>query len=117
MNNFQEGDILIGTQRKFVEAYHPIIFISGPAKAPLAVVMTHSNNFPCNLPLTGVYDTKSSYFVAHLVEKMAEWGPYEKQGKLTPEDLELIKKHVFATTPITWAVYEEYTKGGCPEHG
>ena len=117
MNNFHEGDILIGTKRKFVEAYHPLVFISGSTEAPFVVVMTHSNNFPCNLPLNGVYDKQPSYFVAHLIEKMADWGPYEKQGKLTSEDLRLIKKHISDTNPITWAMYEEYTKHGCPNHG
>lgn len=117
MDSFQEGDILVGKKRNFTEAYHPIVFVSGPAEAPLAVVLTHSNNFPCNVPLSGTYDSKPSYFVAHLVEKVAEWGPYEKQSELTPEDLELVKKCISDTTPITWAMYEEYAKSGCPDHG
>lgn len=115
--NFQEGDILIGTKRMFTESYHPIVYISGPAEAPLAVVLTHSGNFTCNLKLAGAYDSKPSYFVAHLVEKMAEWGPYKKLGQLNPEDLNLVKKHISDTTPITWAEYQDFTKNGCPDHG
>jgi hypothetical protein len=116
MNNFQEGDILIGKKRSFAEAYHPIVFISGPEEAPLAVVLTHSNNFSCNLKLSSTYGSKTSYFVSHLIEKMAEWGPYEKEEELTPEDLDFIKKSISGVAPITWATYESYTKSGCPDH-
>lgn len=116
MNGFQEGDILVGKKRDFIEAYHPIIYIAGPDTAPFAVILTHSGNFPCNIKLWGNYGTQASYFVAHLIEKASEWGPYEKIGELNKEDLDMVKRCIYSHTPITWAVYEEYTRSGCPDH-
>ena len=69
--------------------------------------------------LAGEYDGKQSYFVAHLIEKMAEWGPYKKSNKLklSSDDLKLIESYVSNKSPITWDRYEKvYAKNGCPEH-
>ena len=115
MNKFKKGDILIGSKRKFDEARHPIVFINGPDLAPQAVILTHSANFPCNIKLSKIYDRDASYFVAHLIEKMSEWGPYKKVGKLTKDDISLIEDNI-SDHVITWKQYKSYTKGGCPDH-
>ena len=116
MEEFKRGDILEGTKRKFNEAYHPVVFINGPGFSPLAVILTHSNKFPCNIKLFGSYvQEDSSYFVAHLIEKMAIWGPYTKVGELIEEDIKLIESSV-SKSLITWDQYLDYKKDGCPEH-
>lgn len=120
MEDFIKGDILVGQKRAFDEAYHPVVYISGIKEAPYAVVLTHSKGFPCNIELLNIYDGKENkiqYFVAHLIEKMGEWGHYEKIGELQKEDLELIDIHTKDLSPMTWSQYEEYTKGKkCPNH-
>jgi len=120
MKNFEKGDILIGQKRAFDEAYHPIVYVSGSEEAPLAVVLTHSTGFPCNMKLLNIYDgkeNKAQYFVAHLIEKMAEWGHYEKNGELYKEDLDLIESNINGLGHMTWSEYEEYAKGKkCPDH-
>ena len=116
MNIFKKGDVLIGKNTSRGGAYHPIVFISGIDEAPNAVVLTHSNRYSCNIKLLNSYDKGDSYFVAHLIEKMPEWGPYKKIDAFKEEDLNLIKTHISDQTPITWAKYEDYIKNGCPEH-
>jgi hypothetical protein len=119
MEDFKKGDILIGQQRSFDEAYHPIVYISGPNEAPLAVVLTHSNKFPCNMELLNIYgrEDKVQYFVAHLIEKIPDWGPYEKIGELNQKDFERIWVLIKDSNKMTWSQYEDYTKGKvCPDH-
>lgn len=116
MENYKKGDILVGKDRAFKSAYHPIIYIDGPKVAPLAVILTHANSFSCNIRLSGGYDVETSYFVAHLIEKMSGWGPYTKVGELTTEDMNLIEAHISDLAPITWEQYEGHTRNGCLEH-
>ena len=117
MEDIKKGDVLWGTKKKFEEAWHPIVYISGPVEAPLAVILTSEKDIHCNIPLLNTYrKNKPSYFVAHLIEKMSEWGPYKKFTTLKREDLELIEKHIAGQNSITWSEYEKYTKGGCPDH-
>lgn len=117
---FVKGDILVGTNRAFEKAYHPIVYIHGPQTAPLAVVLTRSRDFPCNKSLQHIYDSKGGnvqYFVAHLIEKMPDWSPYVKVGKLHSDDLKLIESSIKDSNPMTWQQYEDYTKGKkCPDH-
>lgn len=119
MKEFKKGDILRGEKDEFAEAYHPVVYISGSVEAPQAVVLTHASTekIPCNIKLSSMYDTKPQYFVGHLVQKMSEWGPYQKEMELTKEDLELVQKTVSGMRSITWDEYLEYTKNGCPDHG
>lgn len=120
IEKLKKGDILVGQKRTFDKAYHPIVYIAGHEEAPLAVVLTHSNEFSCNMPLLDIYDGKENkvqYFVAHLIEKMAEWGHYEKIGKLHKKDMELIESHINDSKPMMWSQYEIYAKGkNCPDH-
>lgn len=116
MNNFKKGDVLVGSKRSRDGAYHPIVFIDGSDDVPIAVVLTHSNDFPCNIKLLNSYGDKNSYFIAHLIDKMSEWGPYKKVDELKKEDIDLIETHVSNQTSITWMQYEEYTEGKCPDH-
>lgn len=123
MNKFKRGDILRGDKRKFKESYHPVVYIDGTIETPLAVVLTHTTTEEnsCNRKLLRIYDKKDGrpqYFVAHLIQKMSEWGPYSKEGELVKEDLELIENTVSGMKPITWAKYEysDYKKNRCPEH-
>jgi hypothetical protein len=121
MNNFEKGDILVGKERAFEDAWHPIVFISGQEDAPLAVVLTHTGTeqMPCNLRLQGIYDAQNDrpqYFVGHLIQKMSEWGPYRKVGRLIAEDLKEIERALPTKGSITWAEYQEYTRNGCPDH-
>jgi hypothetical protein len=113
---FVKGDILIGKDRSFSGAYHPIVFISGNENTPMAIILTHSKNFPCNISLSGKYKGKKSYFIAHLIEKMSAWGPYKRIGSLTKNDIKLIDANISLLTPITWAQYEGYTNNGCTIH-
>lgn len=118
MNKFKKGDVLWGTERKFQNAWHPIVYIDGPSEAPLAIVLTSEGEIPCNMPLLNVYrENEPSYFVGHLIQKMAEWGPYEKFASLKNEDLDLIEKHIASQQSMTWAEYLTYKKNGCPDHG
>lgn len=116
--SFKIGDILIGDKDKFDEAYHPIVFIDGPDFAPDAVILTHSGNFPCNLPLSEKYieDKENCFFVAHLIKKVASWGPYKKVDELIEKDLAVIKAKVKNFSPITWDQYLKHTVNGCPDH-
>jgi hypothetical protein len=117
MSKFKIGDILSGTERNFSAAYHPIVYIDGPDTAPLAIVLTHSKDYSCNFELTGKYDDKADYFIAHLIEKMTEWGPYTKQDKsLNQQDIKLIKEHILGQEPITWSEYKSYGRNNCPIH-
>lgn len=118
MEEFKKGDILRGN-RKQERAWHPIVYISGPKEAPLAVVLTHSKSFVCNIPLNLKYRGKKSYFVAHLIEKMSEWGPYTKSDdlKLSKDDLELILMNIRNQRFVTWQQYLDDTKNNCIEHG
>ena len=121
MDKFKKGDILEGTKREWHEAWHPIVFINGPKEAPLAVILTHGDTekFCCNIKLANIYDKndpRDQYFIAHLIEKMSEWGPYEKTGRLEQEDLETIEKHIFEQGPRKYSEYLEYKVNGCPDH-
>ena len=121
MNSFKKGDILRGRKKSFREAYHPIIFIGGTDEIPVVVILTHSGSFPCNIKMqlnhfeTSSYE-ESSYFVAHKIEKMVDWGPYEKVGRLTKEGISFIESNLPDSSPITWSEYEMRKENGCPEH-
>lgn len=125
MKDFKKGDILVGKKRNFTEAFHPIVYISGSIQAPLAVVLTHSGGYPCNMRLQDEYpDEKGkvepSFVIRHLIQKIEAWGPYTKKiGELSMRDLETVDGIVSGLTEITYLEYEEYTKKGhdCPEHG
>jgi len=111
MSKFKKGDVLWGEEKKFED------YISGPDEAPLAVVLTSEGEIPCNIPLLNIYrENKPSYFVGHLIQKMAEWGPYDKCATLKQEDLELIENHIANKVSMTWAEYQEYKRNGCPNH-
>jgi hypothetical protein len=120
MSRFEKGDVLRGRKEKRgrEEAYHRIVFIDGSDEAPRAVVLTRSDKFSCNFALSGRYIKNQLYFIAHLIQKMAEWGPYEKEYELTKEDLCSVEKHISDSSSITWSEYEEHTKKGrdCPDH-
>lgn len=117
MDRFTRGDVLWGTKRKFEEARHPIVYMGGPSEAPLAVILTSEDKIPCNMPLLNTYrGNKTSYFVGHLIEKMAEWGPYEKYATLKQEDLKLIERHIASQESMTWSEYLEYKRNGCSNH-
>lgn len=118
MGKFKRGDILWGTNRGREEAWHPIVYIDGPSDAPMAVVLTHEDSYPCNMELSKQYDNKKSYFIAHLIEKMHEWGPYNKSNKLKldPKDLALIEHHIQGQSSMPYSQYEKYTENGCPDH-
>lgn len=116
MNNFKRGDILRGTKKGREEAYHPIVFIDGPEFAPSAVILTHKADHSCNSKLNGTYDGKPQYVVAHLIEKLAEWGPYQKDGRLTDEDIKIVDGLILGQSRITWQEYLDYQRDGCPDH-
>lgn len=124
MEDVKKGDILVGQKRDFDKAFHPIVYISGSIEAPLAVVLTHSSDYPCNIKLQDEYpdeknEVKPSFFIRHLIQKIEAWGPYTKKiGELSTRDLETVDSIISGLTEITYAEYEEYTKRGrdCPEH-
>ena len=62
------------------------------------------------------HSSETSYFVAHLIEKMSEWGPYKKVNKLSDNDLNIVKSYIEGLTPIAWFQYENYAKNGCSYH-
>lgn len=111
---FKKGDILMGKEKNFTQAYHPIVFISGSDTSPNGVILTHSNNFPCNVPLTK--GKRPSYFTAHLIEKLSGWGPYRKIGEVTSGQLALIERHIAGQAPVSWARYLRFKVKGCPTH-
>jgi|GEM_PF-2308415 len=119
--NHKIGDILQGDKDEFNEAYHPVVYIKGSNEAPIAVVLTHGgqNKYPCNIKLSGVYDTKDlsdQYFVSHFIQKLPDWGKYNKVNKLSQSDLNLILESIQDVSPITWDDYKQYTKNDCPDH-
>jgi hypothetical protein len=121
MDTLKKGDILAGNKQKFKEAYHPVVYFGGPREAPFGAVLTHTATEAksCNIKLFNIYDKNDSrpqYFVGHLIQKMADWGPYEKDIELTKEDLTLIEDSISGMNSITWAEYLEYTRNGCPDH-
>ncbi len=123
MFNFKKGDILEGKERGYNEAKHFIVFISGSKEVPNGIIMTHKphEEVACNIKLNNKYklskkdNDRDSYFVAHLIEKVEDWGPYKKINKISKKDLILINSYIKGT-PITWSQYLKYTKDGCHEH-
>ncbi len=115
MEKFNKGDILWGKKK---QAWHPIVYISGPEEAPLAVVITSKKECSCNISLRTSYRDERSYFIAHLIAKMAEWGPYTKSDKLklSEEDLSFVLSSVTNHQSMTWKHYEKNIKNKCPEH-
>lgn len=117
MGKFKKGDVLWGTNKRFEGARHPIVYMSGPEEAPCAVILTSESDISCNIPLKNIYrENEPSYFVAHLIEKVAEWGPYKKFATLKSEDVELIERHIHDKPFMSWDEYQEYKKNGCPDH-
>lgn len=120
MGEFRKGDILKGTFRRFEEAYHPVVYLDGPGDAPLAVVLTSSPKYPCNKLLrpehveSGV-NHDGQYFVAHRIQKLKEWGPYRRVGRLTEAGIRFIE----ASLPdgsMEWDQYEKYKNLACSDH-
>lgn len=116
MTNFKKGDVLVGKDRSFNGSRHPIVYIQGPAEAPLAIIVTHDSSFPCNVPFNKLYQEKRSYFVAHPIQKMSEWGPYKKTAEVSEEDLKLIESRIANMYSMTWDEYKKHKENGCPDH-
>ena len=124
MSDFKKGDILEGKERENNKAKHFIVFISGSKEVPNGVIVTHKphKEVACNFKLNDKYtlstinDNRDSYFVAHLIEKVEDWGPYTKINKVSKKDLILIESHINGLVPVTWFQYLKYTKKGCPKH-
>lgn len=119
---FQRGDILRGSKRARTEAWHPIVYLDGPEEAPLAVMLTHTDNVaePCNVKIEQAYirgglDGREQYFVAHRLQKLSEWAPYKKVGELTNEGIDFVESQLPAGS-LTWDEYEKLTKNGCQHH-
>jgi len=89
----------------------------------LGVVLTHSAKFCCNKKIFNPYrlnnkdKEKTSYFVAHLIEKTAEWSPYNKVDILKGEDLRFVEENLSCNAAISWNAYLKMTKISCPIHG
>lgn len=120
MNEFEKGDILQGAERGRQEAFHLVVYLDGPSDAPRGVMLTSSNRYACNKLLqpghveSGAMAT-GQYFVAHRLQKLKEWGPYTKIGRLTVEGVDFIESELSAGS-IEWDEYRKRTANGCPEH-
>ena len=120
MNQFQKGDILMGAKRGHDEAFHRVVYLDGPDDAPLRVVLTSSNRYPCNKLLQPQHIesgamTVGQYFVAHRLQKLKDWGPYRTIGRLTAEGVEFVESELPAGS-LQWGDYIKHAENGCPEH-
>ena len=126
--DFKKGDIIQGSKCCFCEAYHPIIYLGGNTRAPIGAVFTHSGNYSCNKLMQPEYFEESkkwfngeceSYLIAHKFQKLEEWGPYCKVGKLTDAGLRFVEELVGHLTSEPYSEYERQTDRGknCQLHG
>jgi len=120
METFKVGDILLGTSRARAEARHRVVYLSGSSENPVGVVLTHSNKFPCNIEMKPEHiesgtDKEPQYFVAHQIQKLSEWGPYERIGNLSSQGVGFVIANL-SHDIVTWDEYLTRTTEGCPDH-
>lgn len=111
MKDFQKGDILQGSKRCGQEAFHRVVYLDGPGDAPLSAMLTTSNKYPCNKLLQPEHVesgamTAGQHFVSHRLQKLREWGPYNKIGRLTAEGVEFIENEL----PAGCMEWDDYQK-------
>lgn len=110
--HFSKGDILRGSKRGRDEAFHPIIYISEHDNDFfLGGMITHSA-IKGNVALDdahfeskGKLDRKPQFFVQQYLLKKHDWAPFEKVGKLSPEGIKHVLKHIEKTEPTYWDDY------------
>ena len=126
VSKFKVGDILVGANRKYWGARHRIVYIEGTGSEPLGVMLTHTatEKIPCNLPLERDHvahglDDEPQFFVAHLLQKTREWGPYSVAGALTTSGISYVLskiQHNGEMPSMTWEEYLRTSKAGCKLH-
>lgn len=128
--DFKKGDIIRGEKDKRHQAWHRIIYLGGSARAPIGAVFTHSGsgNYSCNKLMQPEYfeeskkwfdEKQESYLIAHKFQKLEEWGPYCKVGKLTDIGLRFVEELVGHLPSESYSEYEHRTNRGrnCQSHG
>ena len=119
--DFEKGDIIRGSEKSFDGAYHPIVYLGGSVQSPIGVVITHSDNYPCNKQMEREYfqetgnwfsNERKSYIIAHKFQKLEDWGPYSKVGKLTDVGLAFVESHVKNIGSETYFDYVKKTSNG-----
>ena len=117
----KKGDILRGKNTN-----HPIVYLSDRDEYYfIGCILTHSNtnDYKNNIALlpehfethdvnNSKYEVKydDSYFVNLNLIKKAEWGPFNKVGKLANAGIEFLENHLRQSDLIEWRTYISKSK-------
>lgn len=110
----EKGDIIHGLNN--LDGKHRIIFLENHDEYSfVGAMVTHSPNFPENVPMESehfektdaegneyTFKPENTYLVGRKLLKRQEWAPFMKLGKLTPQGVEFIDKILSGTTPVFW---------------
>lgn len=113
-NKFSIGDILEGTNRKFHEAFHYVVFYAGdPDDDFCGGFITTSPKYQ-NIPMKSEHfesghkiGYNNSYLAAHKFIKLKDWGPYTKVGRLTREGIQFMEEKIGELQAV---LYTDYIK-------
>lgn len=110
--SFQKGTIVVGENRKWEAARHPIIYWSDKGDGSfLGLVLTHSdrrgnikmqsNHFQNGGTLM-YYESSPTYVVPCLFVKPTDWGPYKEVSKVSDIGLRFIEENIKFNKPVDW---------------
>jgi hypothetical protein len=113
---FTRGDIVIGNDRRYSAAKHPIIYLEGDLSVDfIGVMLTSSSTYSTNIWLPEeyvisrnehgdlyVFQHKNTHFVSIRLLKPISWGPFKKVGKITEQGILFIEKEINNIQPIYW---------------
>ena len=113
-NKFSIGDILEGTNRKFNEAYHYVVFYAGNTDDDFCGGFITTSPKYQNIPMKSEHfesghkiGYNNSYLAAHKFIKLKDWGPYTKVGRLTREGSQIMEKKIGELQAV---LYTDYIK-------
>ncbi|GAB1397085.1 hypothetical protein MASR1M65_18640 [Saprospiraceae bacterium] len=111
-NKFSIGDILEGTNRKFNEAYHYVVFYAGNTDDDFCGGFITTSPKYQNIPMKSEHFESghkigytNSYLAAHKFIKLKDWGPYKKVGRLSKEGIEFLEQNIGHLEPELYTDY------------
>lgn len=118
---FEKGDILQGEKNKRNQAFHYIVYLDGSDNIPVGVVLTHSKDYVCNKVMKPEHfvdpeewfdESKATCLIAHKFQKLEEWGPYNKKGRLTQQGIQFVENLVSSLESQLYSEYIIQTSNG-----
>ena len=119
-NKYELGTIIKGRMN------HMAAILGYFEDEPIAVMITSKgpDKYPCNLLMSKLHfesghkfgwrdNKKPSFMVRHKFLKTRDWEPFVSVGRLTPEGIVFIKKHVSKKDSIYW---RDYDNKQCVQH-